>query len=306
MQLVGLPHQLHCPQCAAPMHHLNLAGRLKQVLVDHCQACRLVWFDPLESVQLVGLGWVALLRELQPGAADPPAHPTATALNCPVCRAALKQVHNRTRFGRFPALECPRCRGHLHSHSGLLAERGLVRPLLRPERLALAEERRTLCCLNCGAPSDGRGEDCSYCASPLVMLDLPRLAHALLLRPGQQDEVAPAPVGRPLAWACRGCGAALDPSRQTACPQCGHALVVPSLLDITPLLDAVEATLQAEVTRNARPRWRPRQRARDWRETGLARLLHRLRPDEDETTSLGWQLAGATLLLLLLWWWTAS
>jgi Zn-finger nucleic acid-binding protein len=287
------------------MHHLTLAGRLKAVMVDHCQACRLVWFDPLESVQLVGLGWVSLLRELQPGAHDAQAHPKATALNCPVCRAALKQVHNRSRFGRFPALECPRCQGHLHSHSGLLAERGLVRPLLRPERLALAEERRSLCCLNCGAPSDGRGEDCSYCASPLVMLDLPRLAHALLLRPGRQDEPSPRPEGKPLAWACRGCGAALDPSRQTACPQCGHAVVAPSLLDITPLLDRVEAELRAETASKARPPHQLSRRQRDWRETGLARLLHRLSLDEAETATLGWQLGGAALLLLL-WWWLGS
>lgn len=297
------------------MAHLSLAGHAgSPVVVDHCGVCRLVWFDPFESVQLAGLGWIALLRELQQqqqqaGGAQPPPGPPGspgTAAACPVCRAALKAVHNSTRFGRFPALECPRCRGHLHSHSGLLAERGLVRPLLPPERLALLEERRTLCCLNCGAPSAGRGEDCDYCGSPLVMLDLPRLAHALRLRPGRRDEPAPKPEGRPLAWACRGCGAPLDPSRQTSCPQCRHAVVAPSLLDITALLDAVEFELRADLraAANARaPRRSKTPRRRDWRETGLAGLWDRLRPDEVDEQTAGQLLGAAALMLVLLWLW---
>jgi len=302
ISLVGLPGEICCPRCAAPMAHLSLAGRMAPVLVDHCTACRLVWFDSLESVQLAGLGWVALLRELQQPASSTQAE-AASALPCPVCRTALKPVHNRTRFGRFPALECTRCRGHLHSHSGLLAERGLVRPLLPSERRALIEEKRRLCCLNCGAPSEGRSEDCSYCLSPLVMFDLPRLAHALRLRPGRHEEPTPVADGRPLAWACRGCGAPLDPSRQTACPQCTHAVVVPSLLDITPLLDAVEAELRgaANAAGAARALTSKAQRKRDWSETGLGRLAHWLRHEERDPPALGEWLPGLLLLLLLFW-----
>lgn len=300
--LVGLPGEICCPRCAAPMVHLSLAGRAAPVLVDHCTACRLVWFDSLESVQLAGLGWVALLRELQqPGTGIH--EEAATTLSCPVCRTALKPVHNSTRFGRFPALECTRCRGHLHSHSGLLAERGLVRPLLPAERRALIEETRTLCCLNCGAPSDGRSEDCSYCTSPLVMIDFPRLAHALRLRPGRHEEPSPAADGQPLAWACRGCGAALDPSRQTSCPQCTHAVVVPSLQEITPLLDAVEVELRsaANAAASARAPARKTPRKRHWSETGLGRLSHWLRPEESDPPALAEWLPGLLLLLFLLW-----
>jgi len=52
--LVGLPGEI-CPGCTAPIVHLSLAGRAAPLLVKDCTACRLVWFDSLESVQLAGL-----------------------------------------------------------------------------------------------------------------------------------------------------------------------------------------------------------------------------------------------------------
>ena len=56
-----------------------------------------------ESVRLSGLGWVELLRELARDEEAPrDASPTAATLparHCPVCRAALKAVHNRSRWG---------------------------------------------------------------------------------------------------------------------------------------------------------------------------------------------------------------
>lgn len=299
-----LPTQqtLACPRCAAPMSHLALAGHgARPVVVDHCATCRLVWFDALESVQLSGLGWVRLLRELQRGAPHEPVAPMPDApLQCPSCRAALKAVHNRTRFGRFPALECPQRHGHLHGHAGVLAERGLVRPLLPAERRALAQEHRVLDCFNCGARCDGSTEQCSYCASPLVVIDLPRLADALLRRPSDES-ASPAPDGVPLAWSCRGCGQPLDPSRQVACGSCGHAVVAPSLIDLNPLLSAIETRLrQAEVA--ARPHRRKPVRQRTWRETGLGMIERFWRADDSDASSgaqvLAW-LVGA--LLFLLW-----
>ena len=139
-----------CPQCGQTMAHLALPGHGAQpvVVANACASCRLVWFDAMESVQLAGLGWLCSLRELQRGARGEPPAPRPPVLACPSCQAPLKTVHNATRFGRFAALECPQGHGHLHSHSGMLAERGLVRPLLGPERRALAEERRAIHCLD--------------------------------------------------------------------------------------------------------------------------------------------------------------
>ena len=141
-----------------------------------------------------------------------------------------------------------------------------------PERQALAGERRTLSCLNCGAACDG-SESCGCCATPLMVIDLPRLAHALRQRPGKWS-ASPAPDGVPMRWECRACGKPLDPSREVACTACGHAVVAPTLLDITPLLMAVEHELRsAELA--ARPYRRKPARARHWQETGLGMLLHR-------------------------------
>jgi hypothetical protein len=284
------------------MTHLVLQGHQgKDVIVDHCAPCRLVWFDALESVQLSGRGWVKALRELQRGARGEPSAPRPAQLQCPSCSGTLKSVHNATRYGRFPALECPRQHGHLHSESGMLAERGLVRPLLGPERLALAEERRTLMCLNCGAACDGSGEQCSYCGTPLMVIDLPRLAHALRQRPGKWTD-SPTPDGVPMRWECRGCGQPLDPSREVACMSCGHAVVAPSLLDLTPLLMAVEHELRsAEMA--ARPYRTKQKRPLHWQETGLGMLERFFRSDElDRMRDFKQGLWVAAALLVLLWW----
>jgi hypothetical protein len=280
------------------MAHLVLVGhQAKEVVVDHCAPCRLVWFDALESVNLAGRGWVQLLRELQRDAraAQSPLRPPA--LHCPSCQAALKTVHNATRYGRFPALECPQRHGHLHSDSGMLAERGLVRPLLGPERQALAQEKRTLHCLNCGAASDGSGERCSYCDTPLMVIDLPRLAHALRQRAGQWSD-SPAPDGVPMRWECRGCGSPLDPSRDVACSACNHPVVAPSLLDITPLLMAVEHELRsAEMA--ARPYRKKPPRPRSWQETGLG-MLHRFWRAGDRDSSEHGQWAGVIAVVAII------
>jgi hypothetical protein len=243
-----------CPRCAATMQPLVLTShRLDQpeLSVDHCPDCRLVWFDRFESVQLDGRGWVRLLRRMQEGAGRPLAPATMPRLRCPTCAGVLKPVRNLSRYGLFAVLECPRGHGHLHSHSGLLAERGLVRPLGLAERRALAQERHALLCLNCGGPAGAGDDACNWCGTPLVVIDLPRLAHSL--KPPQLSaEASPRGLGQHSAWACRGCGAPLDPGRETACARCGHLVVAHELPDILPLLDAAEADLAAAHAATAR------------------------------------------------------
>jgi hypothetical protein len=306
------------------MRHLTLAAHLgRSVQVDHCSACRLVWFDTLESVALAPRGWVALLRELQIGSGLVLPEARSATLACPHCASALKAVHNRTRFGAFAALECPHGHGHLHTHTGVLAERGLARPLLPAERDAILRGRKALACVNCGAPADGRSSTCGYCASPIVVIDLPRLMHALTRRPGD-DAPSPRADGRAAPWHCVACGTALDPARQAQCPACGTAAVAPTLPEIDPLLDAADAVLDAppppppdrRTPRSAAPRER-------WRETSLYRLRDWLRHDDERPRSVEAQLwlhlwewigdwppllrwGGLVLLaMLVLAWWRA-
>lgn len=238
-----------CPRCRQPMRLLALSSHRQdraQLSVEHCDDCRSVWFDALESVQLDAAGWVRLLRAMELATARPSslalAQPGVARPGCPHCAAPLQAVHNRSRWGRFAVLECPARHGHLHGHSGLLAERGLVRPLGVAERRALAEEKRELHCLNCGGPANARDDECRWCRTPLVVLDLPRLAHSLLPREASMA-ASPREQGRHTAWPCRGCGAALDPGRDTACRQCGHLVVAHELPDLQGLLDTAEAAL---------------------------------------------------------------
>lgn len=233
------------------MQHLELPTHgVRPVVLDHCTPCRLVWFDALESVQLDDLGWVRLLRELQQGDGVPLAQALTPRRACPRCAEPLKVVRNRTRFGLFAALECPRGDGHLHGHSGLLAEKGLVRPLGAAERRALATERHGLACLNCGGPAAAGDERCSWCGTALVVIDLPRLAHAIRLRTGGMGD-SPTARGQHVAWACHGCGAALDPGRDVQCPHCEHLLVAQRLPDIEPMLAEAEAELAAAAAATA-------------------------------------------------------
>ncbi|MCW5635599.1 MAG: zf-TFIIB domain-containing protein [Rubrivivax sp.] len=268
-----------CPQCHAHMAQVRLHSHTGgRVLVDHCAACRVVWFDTLESVQLSGLGWVELLREFARDEGQPPVASRPPTLACPLCTRPLKAVHNRTRWGRFPAQECPIGHGHLHSDAGVLAERGLVRPLLPPERGAIAAQRRVLHCLSCGAAAEGDGETCHFCASPLLVVDLPRLAHALRQR-GAAGEALPPADGVPLRWPCHGCGHTLDPTRSAACPQCGAGVVAPSLDDLKPLLDTAEHELRAAANHPPKAKRRAQLPPRTWRDTQLARLWRLFRPD---------------------------
>ncbi|MBL8348327.1 MAG: zf-TFIIB domain-containing protein [Rubrivivax sp.] len=303
-----------CPQCRATMAQRRLRAHTgRTVLVDHCAACRLVWFDMLESVQLAGLGWVELLREMSRGedawgaqgarppssmspaassatssaaastasskassattpATSPTPAPRPPTLPCPVCAQPLKTVHNRTRWGRFPAQECPAGHGHLHTDAGLLAERGLVRPLLPPERAALRAQKRVLHCLSCGALAEGDSDSdiCAWCATPLLVVDLPRLGHALRQR-GVDGQPLPPADGVPLRWPCHACGTTLDPTRSPACPQCGAGMLAPAISDLRPLLEAAEHELRAAANHPARPK-RTAPPPRTWRDTHLARL----------------------------------
>ena len=289
-----------CPQCRQPMRPLPLEGHYGQpVPTDVCPHCNLVWFDEFESVRLSGLGWVGLLRAMQAAVASAFSGPLKTHLNCPRCASPLKPVHNLTRFGRFAALECQHRHGHLQTFSLLLAERGLVRLLGRNDLQTLREEGREAACLNCGAgiAETGRGsERCSHCDSPLVVIDMPQLMAALLVRHAQP---LPQEAAARVAWPCRGCGAPLEPTHSARCEQCQHPVVVPSFIDLRPLLDKVEPVLRAALPRAARPHGEKLRAMRgDHRTTAAHRYLRVLfHPGDWAPSSLGWGVLAASVVL---------
>lgn len=290
-----------CPQCVQPMRALPLESHYGQpVPTDLCPHCNLVWFDEFESVRLSGLGWVELLRQMQAALSDAFHAPLKNELGCPRCKAALKPVHNLTRFGRFAALECPRRHGHLQTFSLLLAERGMVRPLANADWQALGQEKREPCCLNCGAGIARGMERCGHCDSPLVAIDMPRLMAALLVR---HAEPLPLEAAQRVTWPCHGCGAALAPNETARCDHCHHPVVVPSLVDLRPVLDQVEPLLRAARPRQARPHGEKLRALRgDYTATAFHRYLrHVFEPGSYTPTAMGWiELGFAALVLWLL------
>jgi DNA-directed RNA polymerase subunit RPC12/RpoP len=262
--------RLRCTHCGQVMQALLLEGHYgNPQQVDLCAHCHLVWFDAFESVRLSGLGWVALLRAMHAAMAHSPGV-LAPQLRCTRCDNLLKPVHNLSRFGRSAALECPRRHGHYQTFCLLLAERGLVRPLGASDRRALDQEGRPLSCLNCGASINASGgHACAHCASPLVVFDLPRLMSSLLIR-----DALPLPTeqARHVSWTCRGCGAAVDPTRMSRCPQCHHAVVAPALGDVKTMLDGLEPLLRGHRAPRPPPHG-ARLRRRDHRDTALYRLV---------------------------------
>jgi len=221
--------------------------------VDHCTPCRLVWFDMLEFHALDRLAWVELLQAMaaRPAEGDSErADRLGGTWRCPHCGQTLRQSAALTRYGRYGGRECAQGHGQVLGLTALLASRGLLRPPSTGERVALAREARALHCLSCGAPEMAHDDHCSHCESPLLMLDLPRLAVAL----GHVDEGTAARARPDTAaqdtpaltrWPCHACGQVLDPAVEAHCGQCGHPVLAPLLEDLSPLLAGAQARLES-------------------------------------------------------------
>ena len=195
----GLPA---CPSCRAPMQVLHLDPATGgAVEVELCAPCRVVWFDERESLRLSGLGWVQLLLQMQHD--HPAEHAWAgDKAGCITCGQPLAARSNQTKYGRFVVQSCAQGHGSLRSEATLLAERGLVREPSLGERAALSGERAQWSCLNCGAPFEGE-RACRFCTTPLLMVDVPRLATSLRPQAGERELPR---SGLLRTWPCHACG----------------------------------------------------------------------------------------------------
>lgn len=246
---VTTPNAQRCPCCRQRMHLLRLPGPQGRTLhADHCRACRLVWFDVLETSALSQSAWIALLTEMARSTADEPPWLDEPRGTCPRCDAELVATAQVGPFGRSVSLACPDGHGQAQRDGALLASRGLFRALTLDERVRLSTERRRLHCLPCGAPLAGDADHCTHCGSPATVFDLPRLAQALGL------VTSPAGTDAPVdTWPCPGCGAPLDITQEVACRQCRRPALAHSSADLVPLLEAADAHLRRR-TRQATDR----------------------------------------------------
>jgi hypothetical protein len=229
---------LACPDCRAPMARLDLPGHYGvPVQLDHCDACRQLWFDPGEFGRLGHPAWIQLLQRLAEGAGGALGAPNvASSPGCPVCRRGLQPVHDQTVYGRFKGLQCPAQHGRVQRDATLFASRGLFRRLVATEREVLGD--RLGPCMGCGAPSAPGDDDCAYCATPPLVIDLARLSQSL----GLSERRSTLGQGSALRWDCQGCGLPVDAVADSTCSQCGHPVVALGWAALGPLLAQAATT----------------------------------------------------------------
>lgn len=326
---------LACGNCGQAMQVLALTGHYGQrVEIDLCAPCHLVWFDLVESARLAGPGLLALVGAMADAQAQGHAlahRPLAAGAHCPRCRGALREVHNRTRFGRSLQLECAQRHGAFQTFQQFLAEKGLLRPMSSADRARALKRDGALHCVNCGGELGTQDASCSWCGSVPAVVDVARLARALDPEGATAAHAVHATAARQDALQCAACGAAQPPDAGWRCVHCEATLVAPGLAEAHRAVAALEPALRAHAERPApevvRRRLqaqsqgleRQRERAAAMQAEADARMGHALPPERDpveiahwlallrETAATlpGWAAwpAGGALALLLWWWW---
>jgi hypothetical protein len=174
-----------------------------------------------------------------------PHHVFRDQATCPRCAGALKQVHNRSRWGRTLQLECRRQHGAFQTFAQFLTEKGLLRSLTSADRAELTRRSGSLWCLNCGAALGLSDKQCGYCASAPGLVDIARLANALDPEGATESHAVHAIPTRQVALQCLACGAALSPQEAVQCGQCGATLAVGRLADAHAAVKGLAAALRA-------------------------------------------------------------
>ncbi len=139
--------------------------------VDVCATCQAIWFDTFESLQLTPGATLALFREIH-AAQREATRPLVPPLNCPRCDTVLAATQDLQHTTRFSYYRCRYGHGRLTPFFQFMREKSFIRPLDARELARLAQNVKTIRCSSCGAPVDlATSTTCSYCKSPLMVLD---------------------------------------------------------------------------------------------------------------------------------------
>ena len=147
--------------------------------LDLCFDCRSIWFDFYESTQLTAGSVIELFRLIhERGAAS--AQPVGENARCPTCRSKLAFTHDILRTNRFVYYRCVEGHGRLITFFHFLREKQFVRSLSPAEIDRLRATVQQVRCSSCGAPVDvERDAACSFCHTPLAILDADAVSRAL-------------------------------------------------------------------------------------------------------------------------------
>lgn len=248
---VSAEPEIACGNCRATMQRLMLPGHYgRSVEIDLCSHCHLVWFDQTETARLSGPALLELVGAMA-GTQSLPHRTLDPKAGCVRCGAALKTVHNRSRWGQSIQLECRAGHGAYQSFAQFLQEKGLWRPMSRIDRARLVEKRGQIDCVNCGAALGKADEACPYCASVPGLLDVARLARALDPEGVLEPQAVHRDAARSQALQCGACGAALPPGQSVDCAQCGATLAVSRLAEAHERVATLGPALRAHADRPA-------------------------------------------------------
>jgi Zn-finger nucleic acid-binding protein len=161
-----------CPSCAARMQRRSLERKPNGLVdLDLCFDCQAIWFDQYESSQLTAKAVIELFGLIHEERAEN-ARVVADKLTCPVCRAQLLLTHDIQRTNRITYYRCGAGHGRFTTFFQFLREKNFVRSLTLAEIGRLKAHVAQVRCSGCGAPVDlARDSQCSYCRSPISILD---------------------------------------------------------------------------------------------------------------------------------------
>lgn len=248
---VSAEPEIACGNCRATMQRLMLPGHYgRSVEIDLCSHCHLVWFDQTETARLSGPALLDLVGAMA-GTQSLPHRTLDPKAGCARCGAALKTVHNRSRWGQSIQLECRAGHGAYQSYAQFLQEKGLWRPMSRIDRARLVAKHGHIDCVNCGAAIGKADETCPYCASVPGVLDVARLARALDPEGVIEPQAVHRDAARSQALQCGACGAALPPGQSVDCAQCGATLAVSRLAEAHERVATLGPALRAHAAKPA-------------------------------------------------------
>ena len=209
------------------MRALSLAGHYKRdVEIDICEACSLIWFEGTESIKIAGPGIADLVHTIHAALGKVAGHGLGTTLAdhlpCPACASPLAKVFNLSRFGRTQQWQCPRGHGYFQTFVLYLAEKGFVHKMGWADLKQYVGSKRQLFCAGCGAALDDRPHDaCPYCQSAVGVIDPARLASAIDIQQAANPPVFSTEIVQSKCWSC---GGIVNATQESHCSHC-HAIV---------------------------------------------------------------------------------
>jgi hypothetical protein len=142
------------------------------VTIEVCANCQAFWFDQFASLQLSPGSTLKLMKFI--GEHSPLPKPSlAKILHCPRCPAQLLLTHDLQRATRFSYWRCDNEHGRFIGFFDFLKEKNFIHPLSPQQIEELRQNIQVVNCSNCGAAIDLQsGSVCSFCHSPVSMLDM--------------------------------------------------------------------------------------------------------------------------------------